>query len=212
MLPTLAGQSRMYVQQVFEMAELFGFETRNKYRIRDENGRDLLYAAEQQKGLLGFLGRQVFGHWRSFEVHFFDNSRQPVMRGVHPFRWFFQCLELRSRDGRLIGTIERQFSILTKRFQVHDAQGRVVLEVTSPFWRVWTFPFMRGGQERARIAKKWSGLGSELFTDRDNFLVEYLERSLTEDERALVLAAAIYIDLMYFEAKGEGGVINLLRN
>ena len=46
MLPTLAGQSRMYVQQVFEMAELFGFETRNKYRIRDENSRNLLFAAE----------------------------------------------------------------------------------------------------------------------------------------------------------------------
>ena len=212
MLPMLADQHRMYVQQVFEMAELFGLETRNKYRIRDENGRDLLYAAEQQKGVLGFLFRQLFGHWRSFEVHFFDAARQPVMRGIHPFRFFFQCLELRSRDDRLIGTIERQFSIFTKRFHVHDAQGRVVLEVTSPLWKVWTFPFMRGGREQARIAKKWSGLGSELFTDRDNFLVEYLERSLTEDERALVLAAAIYIDLMYFEVKGEGGVINLLRN
>jgi len=212
MLPMLADQHRMYVQQVFEMAELFGLETRNKYRIRDENGRDLLYAAEQQKGVLGFLFRQLFGHWRSFEVHFFDAARQPVMRGIHPFRFFFQCLELRSRDDRLIGTIERQFSIFTKRFHVHDAQGRVVLEVTSPLWKVWTFPFMRGGREQARVAKKWSGLGSELFTDRDNFLVEYLERSLTEDERALVLAAAIYIDLMYFEVKGEGGVINLLRN
>ena len=212
MLPMLADQHRMYVQQVFEMAELFGLETRNKYRIRDENGRDLLYAAEQQKGVLGFLLRQLFGHWRSFEVHFFDAARQPVMRGIHPFRFFFQCLELRSRDDRLIGTIERQFAIFTKRFHVHDAQGRVVLEVTSPLWKVWTFPFMRGGREQARIAKKWSGLGSELFTDRDNFLVEYLERSLTEDERALVLAAAIYVDLMYFEVKGEGGVINLFRN
>ena len=212
MLSTLAGQRQMYVQQAFELAELFGFETRNKYRIRDENGRDLLYAAEQQKGLLGFLWRQAFGHWRSFEIHFFDNTRQPVMRGIHPFRWFFQCLELHSRDGRLIGTIERQFSILTKSFHVIDAQGRVVLEVSSPFWRVWTFPFMRGAQEHARVAKKWSGLGSELFTDRDSFLVEYLEPGLTEDERALVLAAAIYIDLMYFEVKGEGGAINWLRN
>lgn len=212
MLSTLADQHRMYVQQVFEMAELFGLETRNKYRIRDENGRDLLYAAEQQKGILGFLFRQAFGHWRSFEVHFFDAARQPVMRGIHPFRFFFQCLELRSRDGRLIGNIERQFSILTKSFHVHDAQGRVVLEVTSPWWRVWTFPFMRGGHEQARVAKKWSGFGSELFTDRDNFLVEYLDSGLTEDERALVLAAAIYIDLMYFEVKGEGGVINLFRS
>jgi uncharacterized protein YxjI len=88
----------------------------------------------------------------------------------------------------------------------------VVLEVSSPFWRVWTFPFMRGEREHARVAKKWSGLGYELFTDRDSFLVEYLESSLTEDERALVLASAIYIDLMYFEVKGEGGAINLFRN
>ncbi|WP_456685478.1 phospholipid scramblase-related protein, partial [Bradyrhizobium sp. P5_C11_2] len=42
MLPILAEQSRMYVKQVFEMAEIFGFETRNKYRICDENGHDLL--------------------------------------------------------------------------------------------------------------------------------------------------------------------------
>ena len=88
----------------------------------------------------------------------------------------------------------------------------MVLEVTSPFWRVWTFPLMRAGREHARVAKNGPVLGSELFTDRDNFLVEFLERSLTEDERALVLAAAIYIDLMYFEVKGEGGAINLFRN
>jgi uncharacterized protein YxjI len=212
MLPLLSHHHRLFVKQVFEIAELIGFETRNKYRVCDEGGRELMYAAEQQKGFFGIVMRQFFGHWRSFDIHFFDVHRQPVMHGHHPFRWFFQCLEVRAKDGRLLGKIERQFSILSKSFHVHDTQGRVVLEVFSPFWRIWTFPFKRGESERARVSKKWSGVGYELFTDRDNFLVEYLDPNLTSDERALVLAAAVYIDMMYFETKGEGGAINLIRD
>lgn len=210
MHPTINDHQKLFVKQVFEIAEIIGFETRNKYRVCDEGGRDLMYAAEQQKGFLGILMRQFFGHWRSFDIHFFDMNRQQVMTGTHPFRWFFQCLEVRTRDGRFIGKIERRWGIFNKKFDVHDAMGRIVLEVSSPFWRIWTFPFKRGPNERARVSKKWSGLGYELFTDRDTFLVEFLDRNLMMEERSLILAAAIYIDLMYFEKKGDGGGISIL--
>lgn len=206
---TLKGHHKLFVKQVFEIAEIIGFESRNKYRVCDEGGRDLMYAAEQQKGFLGFLFRQFLGHWRTFEIHFFDLNRQPVMRGRHPFRWFFQCLEIYSFEGRMIGKVERRFGIFTKKFDVHDAMGRVILEVSSPFWRIWTFPFMRGSAERARVSKKWSGIGYEFFTDRDTFLVEYLDTNLALEERSLILAAAVYIDMMYFERKGSGGGISV---
>ncbi len=98
------------------MAELFDFETRNKYRISDETGRDLGFAAEQQKSLLGFFLRQFSGHWRTFSIHFYDNNRQEFLRAEHPFRWFFECFEVREPNGRMLGVIERRFSIITKRF------------------------------------------------------------------------------------------------
>lgn len=210
MLNTIKNHQKIFVKQSFELAEIFDFETRNKYRICDEAGRDIAFAAEQQKGFLGFLFRQFFGHWRSFEIHFYDVDRKEFMIARHPFRWFFQRIDLFGIEGRQIGSIERRFSILAKRFEVQDPHGRVLLEVSSPIWRIWTFPFMHGGREVSRISKKWTGLGYELFTDKDTFLVEYNDPALSQEERALVLTAAIYVDLMFFEKKGSGGGINLL--
>lgn len=203
MLEQLNSTKALFVRQSFELAEIFSFETRNKYRIRDEQGRDVAFAAEQQKSFFGFLMRQFLGHWRSFDIHFFNLQRQEFMIAHHPFRWFFQRLDVYEAGGRHLGAVERYFSLLSKHFKIHDAQGRVLLEVYSPIWKIWTFPFRRQGRELARISKKWSGLGYEMFTDRDNFLVEYSDPALTQDERALVLASAIYIDLLFFERKAD---------
>lgn len=201
---------RLFVKQVFEFAELFGFESRNKYRIQDEAGREIGFAAEQRRGLWQALGRQIFGHWRVFDIHFFTPDRQTWAIAHHPFRWFFQRLEVVSVDGRPLGSIERRWAIFSKAFDVHGPQGQTLFRVRSPFWRIWTFPFHARGAEQARVAKKWSGLASELFTDRDNFRVEFINPALTPDERMVVLAAAVYIDLMFFEKKGDGGAVALV--
>ena len=201
MVVSLRHHQRLIVRQRRELAELFGFETRNKYEIATESGGALAFAAEQQKGIAGFLFRQFLGHWRTFQIKFFSPDRQAFLTAHHPFRWFFQRLEVLDSGGRLLGAIQRRFSILTKRFDVEDANGRVIMQVASPFWRMWTFPFMARGAEVACVQKKWSGLLAEAFTDKDNFAVEFLDADLGESERALVLAAALYIDLQYFERK-----------
>jgi uncharacterized protein YxjI len=201
MVIALRHHKRLIIRQRRELAELFGFETRNKYEIASETGGALAFAAEQQKGIAGFLFRQFLGHWRTFEIKFFSPDRQAFLTARHPFRWFFQRLEIFDGGGRLLGAIQRRFSILTKRFDVEDANGRVIMEVASPFWRIWTFPFVAGGREVARVSKKWAGLLSEAFLDKDNFAVELLDDTLGETERALVLAAAVFIDLQYFERK-----------
>ncbi|MFZ4403665.1 MAG: phospholipid scramblase-related protein [Pseudobdellovibrionaceae bacterium] len=200
----LQSQTHLQIRQTFEIGELLGFETRNKYQIIDENGQYIGFVAEQQKGFLGFIFRQFLGHWRTFEIHFFDQNRSPIMVGRHPFRWFFQQLDLLQTNGRYLGRIVRRFSLLSKSFEVQDSRGRILFEVSSPFWRIWTFPFMRGPSEMARVSKKWSGLGFEVITDKDNFHLEFLNPVLSVEERALILASSIYIDLLYFENKGRG--------
>lgn len=195
------SRSKIVIKQAFELAELFGYETRNKYRILDESGSEIGFVAEQQKGMLAFLFRQFLGHWRSFELHFFDSQRTTFLIARHPFRWFFQALIISDSTDRLLGRVERRFSLLTKRFDVYDAHDRLLMEVASPIWRIWTFPFRRRGQDVALVTKKWTGFGAELFTDKDTFLVEYKAADLNLDEKALVLGAALYIDLLFFETK-----------
>ncbi|MGC4087601.1 MAG: phospholipid scramblase-related protein [Polyangiaceae bacterium] len=202
MLGIVQRSNEIFVVQKRELAEFFGVETRNKYSI-EANGAPFAFAAEQGKGGLAFLARMFLGHWREFEIHFFDNARQLVLRALHPFRFFFQRLEVSTADGRPIGAIQQRFAFFSKRFDVSNAQGNVVLTVSSPIWRPWTFVFERNGRAQARVEKKWSGLLREAFTDADRFRVLFESAELSLDERSLVLAAALFIDLQYFEQKAQ---------
>lgn len=198
---SLIGHKNLFVKQIRELAEFFGFETRNKFAILDENQNQVGFAAEQQKGFWGFIGRQFLGHWRPFDIQIFDSQRQPVVRARHPFRFFFQRLEVYDNGTEFIGVIQQRWAIFRKKFDVRDRNGQVILQVSSPFFKFWTFPFMRQGRQAAVVEKRWSGIFTELFSDKDTFHIEFNDAVLTETERRLILAAALFIDLQYFETK-----------
>ena len=196
---SLKNHKAVLVHQRLELGEWFGFETRNKYEILDKHLQPLGYAAEQGRGILQQILRQFFGHWRRFEIHFFDSQRMPTLRAVHPFRWYFQRLEVEDVDGKHLGIIEKRFAFFHKSFRIIAPNEQVLFEVASPFWRLWTFVFRRQESEVATVSKRWTGLFAEAFTDKDKFLVDYTDPSLTEQERNLLLVAALHIDLQYFE-------------
>jgi hypothetical protein len=202
-LVPLDRHEELFVVQKKELAELFGFETRNKYAI-EAGGTPLAYAAEQGKDFFGFVARWLLGHWRRFEIHVFDANRALWFRAVHPFRFFFQRLEVVMADGRVVGAIQQRWAVFSKRFDVTDANGHVILTVKSPLWKPWTFAFAKpeGLSEIALVQKKWSGTLTEVFTDADRFRVAF-RPELGSDERVLVLAAALFIDLVYFEQKAH---------
>jgi uncharacterized protein YxjI len=144
------------------------------------------------------------GHWRTFEIHVFDPNRTLWFKALHPFRFFFQRLDVAMADGRVVGAIQQRFALFSKRFDVIAASGQVVLTVKSPLWKPWTFTFTSasGPTELAMVQKKWSGTLTEVFTDADRFRVSF-RPELPLDERVLVLAAALFVDLVYFEAKAD---------
>ncbi len=206
----LENVSVILVRQRRELGELLGFETRNKYSIEREDGAILGYAAEQQKGILGFLLRQFIGHWRRFHFTIFDSQRQSALHAEHPFRFLFQRMELFSapqdQGGVRLGAIQQRFGVLRKKIDIEDARGEVLFRIESPIWRIWTFPVYRwsnekADQELARISKKWGGLLKEAFLDADTFRVEFLSASLRQEHRLLILASALFVDLQYFEKK-----------
>lgn len=197
----LAGESLYIVRQRTELAEMLGFEARNKYEILRRDGQPLCYAAEQQKGLGGMVMRQLLGHFRTFDVQIFTPDRRPVLKAHHPFRWLFQRLEVEDGSGRRLGALQQRFAVFSKRFDLEDGSGQVVATVSSPLWRPWTFSFQREGREVAVIRKRWSGALKELITDADNFVVEVLDPTLPPEHRALLLCGAIFVDLQYFEKK-----------
>ena len=201
--PQLKAHSLLYINQKLEMAEWIGFETRNKYQILDQQQRPLAYAAEQGHGIFQQIFRQFLGHWRSFNIVIFTLDRRVFLQVHHPFRWYFRRLEIKDNADALLGVVEKRFALLHKSFAVTDSSGRFLCEVSSPIWQPWTFPFQKRKRNVAIVRKKWSGLLNEGFTDKDKFTVEFSDPQLGELERRLILAAALFIDLQYFEKKAN---------
>jgi hypothetical protein len=70
----------------------------------------------------------------------------------------------------------------------------------SPIWKIWTFPFIRDGREVAMLRKRWGGLLTEALLDKDMFTIEF-NKDLTYREKALIIAAGLFVDLQFFESK-----------
>lgn len=200
---TLNGEAEIFVHQKRELVELLGYESRNKYEVTRADRSLIAYVAEQGKGIMARIARQFLGHWRTFELVIFSPARQPLYRAVHPFRFFFERLELHDMQGRYIGAAQKRFAFLYKKFDIEGPGGQVLLTMQSAPWKIWTFPFKKNGRDVAMLKKKWGGILTEAFTDKDSFQIQYGDPSLSNDERLLILASAVFVDLQYFEKKAQ---------
>ena len=191
-LEKLKSQNTIRVQQRRELIELAGFETRNKYEVIGVDNSTIGFVAEQGKGALQFLMRAFLGHWRTFELFIFDDKKQQVALVKNPFRFYFRELQVTKLDGSLIGEVKRQFAIITKKFEL-SLPGGERYEVSSPIWKIWTFPVTRNGKEVAVIRKKWSGGIKEILTDSDNFEIAFSDPNLSLEAKTLLLAAGFFM-------------------
>ncbi len=196
----VADSKKLKVQQVWEGFEIvLNWETRNKYRIMNAAGDPIAFAAEQSSGLAGTIMRQVLGHWRTFNIFVFNQQKQQILDLHFPFRWFFKALIVKTHHGQIIGRLEQRFSFIYKKFDVLDPHGKLIATIKSPLWKMWTFDFQYGSRKLGDVQKKWAGIFGELFTDKDNFEVNFADPNLSPELKALMLATCLMVDIVYFE-------------
>lgn len=192
----LSQHPELYVRQEIEHLEIFtGLETQNRYSVRTPDGQQLLYAFEDS----GLLGRNALGSHRPLTIHVVDRNNTNVISASRSFFWFLSHLHVSDGTGQRIGSMQRRFSFLNRKFDLMDAAGSVVAEMRGPIFRPFTFMVYQQGQEIGRVTKQWSGLGREAFTDADTFKVEVDTGRMGQDFSMLMLASAIAIDLDFFE-------------
>ncbi|XP_021944558.1 phospholipid scramblase 1 isoform X2 [Folsomia candida] len=208
-LEFLAQLDRLYVKQKVELLEAFlGCETKNKYKIKDSQGRDLYTAKEDTD----CCTRNCCGSFRPFDLKIKDLNDREIIHLNRPLAcdscWcpcWLQSLEVFSPPGQLAGTVEQQWSIFTPTFVIKNADGEVVLRIEGP---MCTFSLCGevefkvlsrdGGTEVGKISKRWSGLAREAFTDADNFGINF-PMDLDVRMKAVMLGACFLIDFMFFE-------------
>jgi len=203
--------NQYFIRQKKEWTEiLIDFETRNQYQVIDEDQNEVGTISEVSSGIGGFMKRNVFGSHRSLDVRVHDADGSSVVRLARPFFWLFSSLDVLAEGGAKLGTVERRFGLIRKKYDLLDEHGHCFAKISSPLWRLWTFPAeheREGGT--AEVSKKWGGALREIFADADTFRVAIESGTWTATERWVLFAAAISIDFDFFENnQGSDGLLD----
>lgn len=191
----LKSLDMVVIKQKVEWLEIFsGYETKNKYSVFDSYSNEIYFAAEKSS----FLSRIFLKALRPLEVHIINLDGIGVFKIKKLFRLFFHEGIVESFGGKIIGSVKRKFSILSKEFVLKNENGAEIYKIKAGAMHPWTFKIYKNGEEVGEIIKKWSGLSKEIFTDADNFTVKF-PLGTTVEEKALLISTAFLADLVYFE-------------
>ncbi|KAG5286679.1 hypothetical protein AALO_G00017600 [Alosa alosa] len=200
---------QLLVHQQMELMEvMMGFETNNKYLVKNSLGQQVFFAAEEND----CLTLQCCGPMRSFAIHIQDNMGQTVMSVTRPLKCSACCfpcclqeLEVQSPPGNPIGYVTQNWHPYIPKFTIQDEQRNSVLRITGPFCDCKCFSDVnfeiKSLDETSvvgHISKQWSGFGNEMYTDADNFGVKF-PMDMDVKMKATILGACFLIDFMFFE-------------
>lgn len=192
-----AGSESLIVQQKKEWGEILtGFETKNKYSVSNGLNQQMYLAAEESS----FITRIILKNWRPLTLHILSPEGKPVLKNTRPFKFYFHEMHISDANGQQLGTVKREFSLLSKEFTIKDNEGIELFKIHGPFFHPWTFNILKDGREVGQILKKWSGIGKEVFTDADNFGITF-PQGIDAKQKSILLGALFLIDLLYFEQK-----------
>ena len=121
-----------------------------------------------------------------------------VRKGVAVVR---KKVTVNDAGGQPIGRFESKVFTIGGGFYVYDNDGRQVAEIKGD-WKGWNFRFLDAdGVEVGLVTKKWAGLGKELFTSADNYVISLGEGVRGTAAAALLLAAGLAIDVVFKEGR-----------
>jgi uncharacterized protein YxjI len=177
------------------------FKAANNYDIFDpETGEEIIHCREERIGPITKMLR--FTDWKTltpFHVELRTPSGEPILgvqRGISLF--LSQVNVLDEEDERIGGFKQKLFSV-GGAFRVLGADDRELCNLQGS-WTGWNFKFMSGNTELAHVTKKWSGLGKEMFTSADNYVLQISDDVPPDNPiRELVMGAVMCIDMVLKE-------------
>ncbi len=192
----------LLAQNTFLVKEHVGlFKAANNYDVFDpETGEEILHCREDN---LGFFTRMLrftdYKRMTPFDIEIRTPDGQPVLHVRRGISLFLSKVSVYDEHEQLIGGFKQKLFTIGGAFSVLDEYDQPLCELKGK-WTSWEFSFLAGGTELAKVSKKWSGLGKELFTSADNYVLQ-IDPDLPAESsmRKLILAAVMCIDMVLKE-------------
>ncbi len=174
----------------------------DKYDIIDpESGTSVAYAKEKISSLQKVLRLLVKKHFLPSTIEIKSASGDALQYVMKKKAAFIRTkVMISDATGNEIGYFKSRVFTIGGRFDVFKMDNTKIAEVKGK-WTGWDFRFLDlSGKELGTVTKQWSGIGKELFTNADNYMIA-LSPSLQGNSQmmALMLMAGLAIDVVYKE-------------
>jgi uncharacterized protein YxjI len=187
---------------IFLVKEHVGlFRAASNYDIFDPaTQQQVLVCREPKLGWLTKLFRFTeYKRNTPFAVEVRDPSGALVLQVGRGISLFLSVVEVKDGGGKPLGRFEQRLLSIGGAFDVKGPNGEAICSLEGK-WTGWDFHFVREGQQIARVTKKWSGIGKELLTSADSYVLQIAPTLAANDPaRPLILAAVLCIDLVLKE-------------
>ena len=177
------------------------FKAANNYDVLDpQTGQVVLLCREDDLGFFTKLLRFTdYKRMTPFDVRIKSPDGVTLVRVTRGVSFFMSHVKVLDEHDRVVGGFKQKFFSIGGRFTVLDAQDQPVCTLQGN-WTGWDFKFVAGTTVLAQVSKKWAGLGKELFTSADNYMLTIADSVRPDDpRRRLLLAAVMSIDMVLKE-------------
>jgi len=168
-----------------------------------ETNQQIGVAKEEPGGMIKLLRLLINKILLPNKVNVYDTYDQKVLFTMQkPFSLFSSKVSVTSGSGENLGYFQSKVFTIGGGFRVFDPSDRQVAEIKGD-WKGWNFKFLNeSGAEIGTITKKWAGIGKELFTSADNYIIALNETQTFEPKQViLLLAAGLAVDIVFKENK-----------
>jgi uncharacterized protein YxjI len=135
-------------------------------------------------------------------VNVYQNGDEAPLFSIHrPTAFFRSKVRVTGPGGQSLGHFKSKWFSFGGGFWVHDHTEQQIAEVKGD-WKGWNFKFLANGREIGTVTKQWAGIGREMFTSADNYMISIGDDSAGNSAASvLLLAAGLAIDIVYKEKK-----------
>ena len=177
------------------------FKASNNYDILDPENQEIIMNCREEK--LGFLTKMLrftdYKRMTPFIVEVKTPTGEKVLTVKRGISIILSTVEVFDENDVLVGKFKQKLFSIGGKFNVLDRNENVLCNLQGK-WTRWDFKFVKENMLFGHVSKKWNGLGKEMFTTADNYMLE-IDKAVPKNDplRILILGAVICIDMVLKE-------------
>jgi len=177
------------------------FKAANSYDIFDLETNEMLMEC-REPGLGFFTKLFRFTKYKSmtpFDIIISANGA-PIVNVKRGVTFIRSVVSVFGETGEQVGTLRKIFKLFKPSFEILSLSGEK-LGVLEGNFVGWDFTIKSNdGEVLATVSKKWAGVGKELFTTADNYVIITADTVKENDPvRVLIFGAVMSIDMVLKE-------------